>query len=339
MRKITIFFLICVIASVMLVIGCERKVVIENEVSEFDNCFVCHGEDGLILAAQGEWQNSIHASGNNVDYTNRGGTDCTRCHDHQGFLEYLATGEVGGPYENVSAIHCFTCHAPHTTGTLDLRTETAYELEDGGIFDHGKGNLCVTCHHSRRDVNSVTDSTNVSSTHWGPHHGPQGDLLEGTGGYEYAGYTYNQSNHKEAVTDACIGCHMGQPNAHQGYNIGGHSFNMEDPVSGYDLSALCEDCHADADGFDFPASSDFDHDGEVEGYQTEIEGLVDSLGVLLFDAGLVDEDHHPVVQVVADGGQAGALYNFLLAEEDRSHGVHNYRYIVDLLQSAIEYMD
>ena len=187
--------------------------------------------------------------------------------------------------------------------------------------------------------NGITDGIEITSSHWGPHHGPQGDLLNGSGGYEFDGYSYSHSNHNGTITDACIGCHMGQPRVHQGYNIGGHSFNMEDEESGEDLSVLCEDCHADADGYDFTANADYDFDGTIEGYQTEIEGLLDSLGVLLFNAGLIDDGHHPIEQVIDDGNQAGAMYNFLIVEEDRSHGIHNYRYMVDLLQSSIEYMD
>ena len=97
MRAVLIYFMIFAAATIMLVIGCERKVVYENgDFTDANNCFICHGDnDALLLAAKGEWENSVHASGNNVDYTNRGGTDCTRCHDHQGFLEYLATGESG----------------------------------------------------------------------------------------------------------------------------------------------------------------------------------------------------------------------------------------------------
>ena len=342
MKKATIFFLVITTAVLMTLVGCERKVVVEEGEAGFNDCFVCHGEDGLILAAQGEWQHSVHASGHNVDYTNRGGTDCTRCHDHQGFLEYLATGEVSGPYDNVSAIHCFTCHAPHTTGTLNLRTDDPYTLENGDVFNHGYANLCANCHHSRFDVDDIVDGWEQTSTRFGSHHGPQADFLEGTGGYEMTGYTYAQSPHRTVVENGCIGCHMGQPNQHYGYNIGGHSFNMEDPESGYNLAPLCEECHPDADDLDFRTatdSTDYDWDGEIEGYQTEVEGLLDSLAVLLVDAGALNANHSPIPQVFADANVAGAMHNYGMIEEDRSMGVHNFGYIVSLLQNSIDYLD
>ena len=38
------------------------------------------------------------------------------------------------------------------------------------------------------------------------------------------------------------------------------------------------------------------------------------------------------------GDSAGALWNYFMAKEDRSEGVHNREYITSLLQSAIEFM-
>jgi hypothetical protein len=210
---------------------------------------------------------------------------------------------------------------------------------NGVEFDNGSANLCANCHHSRSDVREVTDNFDQGSR-FSVHHGPQGDLIEGTGGYEYDGYNYQQSNHKGAVEDACIGCHMGNPQEHQGYRIGGHSFNMEDPETGYTLIGVCEDCHDGAeDEFDFLADSDYDHDGEIEGYQSEIEGLLDSLAVLLIAEGVMNSSHRPVSGIIPDGGVAGALYNYGIVEEDRSLGIHNFNYMQGLLQSSIEYLD
>jgi len=312
--------------------------------TEADDCFVCHGDDGLLLQAQGEWQASIHASGTNIDYTNRGGSDCTECHNHQGFLEFLATGSVSAPYDNVSAIHCFTCHAPHERGNLTLRTDASYTLVNGDTFDHGAGNLCANCHHSRISPDDLVDGFVITSPYWGPHHGPQGDLLTASTGYEFDGYTYSSSPHADIVDDACIGCHMGDVRIHAGYTVGGHSFNMEDEA-GSNLADVCAQagCHAEVDDdFDFIAADDpvdYDGDGAIEGYQTEFEGMVDSLRTLLMAESLLDGSDHAVPQTVADGNLAGALFNFLMVHEDRSHGVHNFQYERDLVQSSIDYIN
>jgi len=36
---------------------------------------------------------------------------------------------------------------------------------------------------------------------------------------------------------------------------------------------------------------------------------------------------------------AGAVWNYLMAKEDRSRGIHNPRYILDLPNSSILYID
>ena len=337
--------LIMVMAGLLLLaVGCDREITGDVELADnsSDNCLQCHS--GLLDQAQGEWMNSIHASGNNVDYTNRGGSDCTKCHDQQGFISFLATGELpDDPFSTVSAIGCFTCHNPHETGDLSLRTVAAYTLENGDVFDHGQGNLCVNCHHSRLSATTIMDDISVNR-YWGPHHGPQGDLVNGSNGWEFPGenYTFPSSPHANQVRDACIGCHMGDVRTHEGYDVGGHSWNMtaleDEEIT---LAGICSDpsCHPSADEFDFLADSDYDNDGEIEGYQTETEGLLDSLRTLLVGQGVLDGTDHPVSGTIADQHLAGALYNFLIVLEDRSHGVHNFNYIRSLLEASIDYVD
>jgi len=338
-RALLVLFLVSLLAFSL---GCERKIVNENKdnsQAELNSCFTCHNdEDGVLQRAEGEWMHSVHASGNNIDYTNRGdGDDCTRCHDHQGFLEFLATDSLSAPYDNVSGIHCFTCHAPHTTGTLALRTEEAFTLLDGSTFDHGAGNLCANCHHSRVNGTLALDSI---PSRYGPHHGPQADMLNGTNAFEFEGYTYSYSTHSVGIPDACVGCHMGNERNHSGYGVGGHSFNMEDE-EGNNLYLYCADCHSAANtakDYDFLLDRDVDHDGVIEGCQTEIDGLADSLKALLTADGLLNSSGSVISQKLDDPNKAGAVYNYFFIEDDRSHGVHNFKYATDLLQSAIEYM-
>ncbi len=315
----------------IVVVGCERKITTEGDGdTQFTDCFTCHGDEGVLLAARGEWQNSIHASGTSVDYTNRGGRDCTQCHNHQGFLEYVETGAVSAPYNNVSAIHCFTCHAPHERGDLSLRVDDAYTLKNGEVFDHNEANLCANCHHANYNVEVIADNQPISNR-FGPHHGPQADLLIGTGGYEFDGEDYGSTLHasEENLANGCIGCHMGNPEAHDGYMIGGHSFNMVDEESGENLAGVCEGCH------DMDEVEGFDYDGR----QSQVDSLLDTLGTLLYEYGIVDDEFVALTDTVADGDAAGALYNFVLVEEDRSHGIHNPQYITDLLETSIAYME
>lgn len=336
MRYLMLFLRIITLAALLLVsTGCERKVVIENGDDgqlTANSCFTCHGEDGYLLAAKGEWENSVHASGNNVDYTNRGdGYDCTKCHSHQGFLEFLATGILSAPYDQVSSIHCFTCHSPHVRGNLTLRTAAPVALKNGDNFDHGNGNLCANCHQSRQNVETYVIADVELSSHWGPHHGPQADLLNGSNAYVFTGESYGNTDHgSKGDNEGCVRCHMGDPPTHIGYRIGGHSFNMEDEEDGSTLVGVCADeaCHGEA-------ATSFDY----ANIQTDVEYLLSSLRTLLFNEGIITDEGEPVEDlIVADINIAGALWNYLIAHEDRSHGVHNPDYIKDMLEASILYM-
>lgn len=358
MRILSILCLVALIAVLVIVAGCERKVVNENKSENNENlvgCFGCHGEtsfNGALLQAQGEWQHSIHASGNSVDYTNRKGSDCMQCHNHKGFVDYITKGAIDTLYFAVSSIHCFTCHAPHETGNLELRTEAPYTLKNGIVFDHGAANLCANCHHSRTALTTdlgTADTVKVT-TRFGPHHGPQADLLQGTHGFQHAGYTYTSSTHATAVTEACIGCHMGNPQEHDGYDIGGHSFNMrfynEEQAAEYTLVGVCKTCHSTADSLNFETGDDVDGDGTEERFQTEMDGLADSLRSLL----IVHEMKDTLLVLQSNGTYlvknniwvkkdvAGAAYNYMAYQEDRSRGVHNPLYIASLLKNSYEWL-
>jgi len=358
MRILRILSIIALIAMLAVIAGCERKVVNEanNDNQGLSGCFGCHGEtslDGAILQAQGEWNNSLHASGNNIDYTNRDKSDCQACHDQQGFLDLLNTGTIDTlKYQTVSAIHCFTCHAPHQNGNLQLRTEAPYALQNGVIFDHGAANLCVRCHHTRTSLNVTlgTADTTKLTTRMGPHHGPQGDMLQGTLGYQFSGYTLypTASQHGAATAEGCIDCHMGNPQAHDGYNIGGHSFNMtyfnEETATEYTLSGVCTSCHPAATSLDYNLKDvDYNNNGVKEGIQTELEGLRDTLQIWLKAAGALTENADTHVFSIKNNkwvskNVAGAVYNWVLFNEDRSWGVHNPQYFYHLLKSSVDYM-
>jgi hypothetical protein len=45
-----------------------------------------------------------------------------------------------------------------------------------------------------------------------------------------------------------------------------------------------------------------------------------------------------VDKIVKSKDSTGALYNYLFIKEDRSEGVHNTEYALDLLQSALNFI-
>jgi hypothetical protein len=347
--KVPVVLLLLAAAMLIAVTGCERKiegtVAVDETVS--DQCFNCH--NGQLDAMQGEWVNSIHASGASVDYTSRDGSDCMRCHNQDGFIDWVTTGSIAQSYGNAKAIGCFACHNPHVNGDFTLRSSAPVAMATG-TYDVGASNLCARCHQSRGappDPPSGTDTLyEVTSSRFGPHHGPQGDLLAGLVGYEaIPGFSKVETLHRNVLSDGCVNCHMGYARTHDGYNVGGHSWNMlweEEPD--YNLSANCTDANCHGAGgleFDDPVT-DEPYDFVLlsvggDGYQTQTEHLLDSLATLLEIQGI----YNPSTGLARTGTfrthVAGAYWNFIMIEEDRSFGIHNFGYIKSLLEASIDY--
>jgi len=342
--------LLLLLAAVLLVAvtaGCERKVegTVSAESPVSDACFNCH--NGQQDAQQGEWAHSIHASGENVDYTSRAGLDCVRCHQQDGFIHWVNTGTLLPDPGNAKAIGCFACHNPHETGDYSRRSEGPVTLVTGDVYDVGTSNLCARCHQGRgTDPNTITDNYTINSSRFGPHHGPQSDLLNGTIGYEATpGFVKAESLHRGVIADGCVGCHMNYTTAHAGYEVGGHSMNMQD-LNGNDLTNNCTDaaCHgAGTLEFDDPTSGEtYDFiltSAGGDGYQTIITQKLDSLQVLLEAGGIYNPANgRNHTGTFADGHLVGAYWNWEMIKEDRSVGIHNWQYANALLDASIAYL-
>jgi hypothetical protein len=230
----------------------------------------------------------------------------------------IAEGETPATYSGTAAdvTHqdCRTCHQIHVSYTGDdwaLETNAPVEFyafgEAGVTYDGGEGNLCANCHQPRRtmDGDVVDGIVNWSSTHYGPHHGPQGAVLLGLGGYGVEG---TPAGHYDEVEDTCVTCHLGEND--------NHTF--------LPTVASCEECHSGAENFD------------INGVQTEVAEKLEELEAALVAAGMWDlEADEPVVGEYPEA-QAAALWNYvLIAHEDRSMGVHNPEYTLALLDYSL----
>jgi hypothetical protein len=263
-------------------------------------------------------------------------------------------------HATVAVVHCTTCHDasaendPHLTGgdyepgSFPLRVPAGRDDEaflerssEVGVSDgtsagnYGSGNACIWCHKSRKDVTNYVRASlqNITSTHWGPHEGPHADVFTGKGGYEYPQKSYGSSSHSN-LESGCVDCHM-PPNDDIG-GIGDHSF--------YAQLSVCVDCHQTATNFD------------VIGGQSQVKDWLQRLRVSLNDLSLLsrdgttplsaealeDEDFAhdgalPKTDVPSDA--AGALYNYFLVARGSASGVHNPRYVGQLLYDSIEAVD
>lgn len=303
-----------------------------------DNCAWCHDE-GTHHVYPAQWDVSLHA---NLDhpYTR---SSCAPCHNGAGFVEFVKGGKVGLSEDlpqNVN-ITCATCHDPHdVTNEHQLRTvqstlENGVEVTEGGL-----GTLCMNCHKSRRDAKDYTDNyLDHISSHYGPHHGPQADMLMATNVPTF-GKTLPTSGHLKATENACVDCHMYPGHTDSEGNVvlsGSHSFRMSTP-DGVDNIAACSSCHPDfnttfdAVSFSVNGTKDLDGDGVENGLQVEVQGLMDSIAVLLQPYGSTDINTIDSTWTLIE---AQAYYDHEFVKEDGSLGIHNPAFAVSLLNASI----
>jgi len=324
-------------------------------------CVACHAEETKypVRGARDQYLTSVHRNGGHASYSNAEG--CQGCHTHEGFVTRVKSGQFDpkGLVANPSSIGCFTCHAPHERGDFSLRTTAKVTLTSGTVFDKGASNLCAGCHRAVYAAKDEVRPRTIPFDFWGAHHGPQADMLSGSGAYEFAGRKYSSSRHATRDKASCIGCHMAQPKQRYALmpTIGGHSFRIGGEVheapklnNAGCLGSGCHDEMKQAPGkhvFESPADEDYDGDGKVENVQEEVAGLLERIinkqgtGLLqkmkdpLYDAKgafIRNKTQYPL-EVVA------ALYNYKFVREDGSRGIHNTKYAVQLLMDSIKALD
>jgi hypothetical protein len=322
-------------------------------------CGNCHGIDGL----QQRLDNSYVVTADSGAPTNV----------PKGHMNYRAANgsvsEIGyGGATVIGRIHCSTCHEfdettdPHVVGRYvagqaPLRvpsgpadsvfletTDTVPATQPlGQALSYKTANTCIMCHKSRKDVALYVTATNpISSTHWGPHEGPQADLYSGKGGFQFTGQTYASSAHT-TVANACVSCHMA-PVAANG-NVPDHTMKPS--------LAFCKTCHTQYTGTTF----------DIQGGQTIVSNALTELQAALNAAGMLTRSatapYAPLssedladrqfqldltrpgsadggANISADRATAGALYNYLVIARGKDFGAHNPTYAKQLLWDSIK---
>lgn len=305
------------------------------------SCVACHSDSHLdpINASydiSGHAKNSVQYNGMALsDYANQSFFygSCNQCHSAEGYIDFQERGNIQ-TFDTTTRIDCKTCHSTHetfdfandgpdyalrTTDAVALMTDPTYVLDFGGT-----SNMCIDCHQPRTLPPSSSDGTfEITSSHWGPHHGPQATFLEGIQGAMISGTEgypgVGSAAHRTGAN--CVQCHM---SADDGGDNGMHTWVQTEEG--------CAGCHSNG----IPS--------DVGGLEADMEALA----VLLANVEGVDENGDPVMGIVVDGhphvgtftiNEAQAAWNYILVEEDASKGVHNPTYAKALIKNSIEVLE
>lgn len=296
------------------------------------------------------WSSTFRTTGTTPVGTNYNLNACVRCHDGQAFVNFTK----GKAFDNRSSvgygqiaqtkITCQTCHEPHSTGlrTGPTGSDTLGTGYNYSSFNFGSGKTCVNCHKYRRGEQRYITQTAMSST-WGPHYAGTTDIFLGQNGHTF-GATLPSSIAHQNVENSCVGCHMSatpDTGTVARDKIGQHSWAMSytDPntLIKYDNVTSCVSCHSGITKFDqIKASYDYDKNGTIEAFMTEVSGLKKKLGKLLPPVGL-DSVNRDMVKLSPDSTlYKKAFWNYLYVKYDGSYGAHNPKYVVALLQNTID---
>ncbi|MGA7304333.1 MAG: T9SS type A sorting domain-containing protein [Rhodothermales bacterium] len=319
--------------------GDKRKIAYSIQVGV---CAQCHAE-GDHHAKVAEWMRSAHGAGDTFE---RGtSASCAPCHSGEGGIHNLDPSSELEATTGTTPITCAVCHDPHSAENIhQLRTVADVTLLNGEVIRFGgEGRLCMNCHKSRANAEEYVATTSPSS-HYGPHHNNQTDVLAGTNAITF-GRELPNSLHREALPNLCVDCHMQDAEGDLAHILGGHTWNMHindpddpdhvkpgDEGSHTELTHFvqpCQRCHGPIQSFDdIMARQDYDQDGEVESAKAEIQGLLDRVGMLLPPYGDPDVDFSMEMSLL----QHKAGFNWAVVHEDGSHGLHNFRFESSLLQ-------
>lgn len=186
------------------------------------------------------------------------------------------------------------------------------------MLDFGDlSNNCISCHQPRSSyaIPGPTEDYEITSSRFGPHHGPQSTVVEGIMGANIAGsLAYPAPGESTHVSQAsCVSCHMAETNAE---DQGTHTFSP--------ALVSCTTCH----------TSMTEIPEQIAGFEADMLTLHN----LLVEAGSITETGS-TVNGTYSAKVSQATWNYKTLEEDKSNGIHNPNYVRALLKNSIEALD
>lgn len=369
MKRVVCHYLYFLIPAAFTIVSCEGPMGQTGKDAN-ENCIECHNRQ-VVETKMIEYEHSRHFAGEAFEEGSR--TACAPCHSTQGFLYVTGNKTPANNYVTDATaaslpgrLRCFTCHSNvHTTYTIDdffplTWTEPVQMVMWGGTktldFPKASSKLCAKCHQPRAVTNqtgAIDYSVLVSSPavpftlaqinyRVGVHYGTEAAMNRGEGGIEFGTGYVKDHPHNQAA--ACATCHMADP---QG-TTGGHSFvpgfngcnttgchtAMSATNAGYTalitqfntlLSTLGGQLNAIGAGHDILQRDPVDK---------QWHGYIDFYDVAANPAGFWGAPGNPPFPSLTNE-QFGALINFQLLVRDGSSGIHNPKYMIQLLQNTI----
>jgi hypothetical protein len=311
-------------------------------------CIQCH--DFLQQDQHAQWVRSGHAD-TRLPQLFPDGIDnptCSACHTTKSFIA-TADGseiEVGG----AEYLSCQACHDPHAApgaNIYQVRYFGSIQLPDGtNMMNMGSSALCIHCHTVGETPDWVEHEYDPLIP---PPQSAAPEMLAGVGGYTY-GETLDNSPHVNAIrwNGACVACHMvsstGEEvgdflSATMNEPVGEHTFQVrwdsdtpDDPTDDFQNLNACSGCHGEVPRINGPAGADYDGDGQAEGVQDEVQGLLNLVREELTAAGVAWSDVAPYWGPAETESLRAGVYNWSYVNNDGSLGVHNTARAVELLQ-------
>jgi len=285
-----------------------------------ESCAACHSHDGYVEYVR---------SGTMIAPTVGTPLVCGSCHGDHASLEDDATApmrevgpvvamvdETGGTvFDHGMGNICATCHQARRTGSYydkyaePMTFERNFTGDDIAVYTNAavgpNGSATLDGDTLRVVFDVPTTHVYTSSTHAGPHHGPQSNTFAGITGYPENGIVFDRDHHTD-----CSGCHL-----HNEVDAGyGHSFKAD--------IAFCNDCHGEA----------YDLEGMMAGFADRLHAIEVALeGIHAIH--VEDGEAHPLYASLPRD-QWQAFWNFMCIYEDNSFGAHNPDYTEQMLTQA-----
>jgi len=266
---------------------------------------------------------------------------CKNCHDGAtyvttgggfvGRISATATAEASGTPERdwVVATDCRVCH---TGAGVEFAAKGTIDIP-GQEVKAGVGALCISCHNGWHGPGA-----SQAGGQRAPHGSIQGDMVFMSNVATVGTAPLDLRNPHQKVQDVCVGCHVtglavpGQEASSSGAPPS-HTFKVASTKS-----CMGKDCHA-KDPLTTAVKEDLDGDGQKEPYQTEVEGMLQSLkSAIESRAGGTFESSGGEIKfakgATPDEAAYAAAYNYLYVVDDRSRGAHSPIFTVSLLKQT-----